>query len=428
MTLNTQAEQRGALWRTAIARRSGSAARGLTRLGPLIVALGVAKGLLDYLPSGLSANAMRYLLAIAGALAAGCLTALAGLVLDRRRRREESYESSPVPAMLSENAREALLDCQVVVDDPAAGLLTGWSHFIEEARIGVRPTAIGTAYGLKICLTIDSADGRPDCAALATTLWRLQLPDGGWAARTQTRIGRPEVTALVLGALSRSSGDMARLASAVRSFELTLDRDSDPEGMARTYVVSSALSGLLRFAPDSPRVTELRRSLISGAIRDPGPSSLLCWADELSGGQNHELIPSVPHTARAVIALARAARVHPADNSEQITVREALQWLVRNGGVEPQTEQIRRVLPDDQRESLTVRHFTAAWVAKALLCGEAENRAAEGEELLRRAIRRVWGEQDGGIWRWGNGQHPLWMTYQGLTAVRAHLLSTGTRP
>ena len=422
MALNSSTGRREASpEQTARAPRTESVLRRVLRLGPFVVAVGVGKVMLDYFPTP-SEETYRYLLALACAVAAGALTGLAGLALTRRQERAELLE----PALDGgyEQTQEALLRCRVVFEDPELGTLAGWPHFIEEADAGIRPTAIGTAYGLKISLALDPADGRLGFPALASTLWKLRLPDGGWAARTQTRTGRPEVTALVLGALSRCGGDPSRFADAVAAFEEMLDRDHDPVGMTRVYVVSAALAGLVRFAPESPRLPELRRELVAGAIRDPRYGNLLCWADELASGRRRPPVPSVPHTARAVVALSRAARVLEPSGPEEAAVKEGLRWLVRHGSLEPETEQIRRTLPDHHRESLTVRHFTAAWVARALLCDEAE----EHGELLRAAVGRGAAEQRDGVWEWANGEHPLWMTYQGVTTLRDHTLRAGRRP
>jgi hypothetical protein len=48
------------------------------------------------------------------------------------------------------------------------------------------------------------------------TLWRLQMPTGGWSARTQSTVGRPEVTAWVLSALLQAGRDEERVSTAVQ--------------------------------------------------------------------------------------------------------------------------------------------------------------------------------------------------------------------
>src|SRR5262249_21378839 len=150
----------------------------------------------------------------------------------------------------------------VEFNDPTLGPLTGWSHFRHESLSRTRPTAIATAYGLKLALTIDEKDGRLSRSALAETLWKLRREDGGWSARTQGPIGRPEVTALVLGALSSAGYDQDRLAEAGAGFEDSLSGENDPVGMVTTYVVSAAIRSLVLARPSSPRLPELRAILL----------------------------------------------------------------------------------------------------------------------------------------------------------------------
>jgi hypothetical protein len=411
--------------------RAFTVLRPLIRLGPFMIVLVVGKALLDYLPESLSGDAARYSVAGSGAIAAGSIVALTTSLIQRRTVDDEdpriSTETGECAAELLEMAQRELLGCCASVADPTLGVLVGWSHFVEEAREGIRPTAIGTAYGLKSCLLIDPAGGRPEYAALCETLWRLQLPDEGWAARTQSGVGRPEVTALVLGVLGRSSGNSDRLADAVSAFERILTEEADPVGMSRTYVAAASLCGLVRICPGSARLAELRRMLVTGATRDPKHENLLCWADQLADGRRSGLVPSIPHTARAIVALSRAARTRDPDGQAESTVKEGIRWLVSQGALARQTEQIRRTLDDRRYESVTVRHFTSALVARALMCPEArdvENRDA----LLIEAVREVWSSQHGGLWEWDNGEHPLWMTYQGLSVLHGYALHAGKRP
>jgi hypothetical protein len=430
-------EQRGAA-RPAPGGSLGRSGRGslavlrqLIRLGPFMIAIVVAKALIDYLPESLSGDVARYLTAGSTAIAAGALVAVTASAIQRRTSEEvdspPSIETGQRTAELLETAQRELLTCRASAQDPALGRLTGWPHFVEEARGGVRPTAIGTAYGLKSCLLTDPAGARVEYAALGETLWRLQLPDKGWAARTQSGVGRPEVTALVLGVLGRIGGDVGRLAEAIAAFERILTQAADPIGMSRTYVVSASIGGLVRVCPGSARLAELRRTLVAGATRDADQDNLLCWADLLADGRRSGLVPSIPHTARAIVALSRAARVQDSDGQAESTVKEGIRWLVGQGALARQTEQIRRTLDEHRRESLTVRHFTAAWVARALMCPEAYG-VVGGEVMLIEAIREIWSSQNGGVWEWDNGEHPLWMTYQGLSVLHGHALHTARRP
>lgn len=318
---------------------------------------------------------------------------------------------------LSASCSRALTDTVVEFNDPMLGTLTGWSHFLHESLNGTRPTAIGTAYGLKLTLIIDEKHGKLNRSALAETLWKLRRADGGWSARTQGRIGRAEVTALVLGALSSAGYDQNRIDEAGLTFEDSLSMDNDPVGMATTWVVSSAMRSLALTHPTSRRLPELRRMLLAGAIQDPDQGNLLCWSHHFSPKRNQILVPSVAHTAHAVVALARAAQVLGEDASSRSAVEQSIRWLASRPTLTNQAEQIRREVTDDHQESLIVHHFTAAWVAHAIMTVSPDY-LTETDTLLEKSIQHVWNSQRDGIWEWEDLDRPIWMSYQGIRALR----------
>jgi hypothetical protein len=308
------------------------------------------------------------------------------------------------------------------MDDPA-GRLVGWPHHRHEAVDGLRPTAFGTGYGLRLALLIGDRDTGLDVGALAETLWRIRLPDGGWAARTQSGVSRPEATALVLGALSSCGGDPARVAQAADAVEAALAPGADPVAAERTYIVTAAMRGLLRIRPQSVRLLELRGVLLAGAVKDPEADNLLCWSVKLAD-QPSPLVtrpPSTVHTAQAVVAMVRSGRARPLDPAAASAVEQAVRWLIRRGDLANSTEQIRRELAGIRPESLTVKHFTAAWVARALMAGDA-TALPGGREALEAAVRLVWASRAGALWQWERQDEPLWMTYQGLSVVRDYVL------
>lgn len=326
-------------------------------------------------------------------------------------------------ALVASNAcLQKLRDNLVKVDDPDLGSLVGWPHFINEPPAHRRPTAIGTAYGLKLALLLGGQDYWPDRSQLAETLWKLRRPDGGWAARTGTGVGRPEVSALVLGALSSIGFDAGHIADAGRALEETLPLD--PEAMDRTYVVGAVMRGLMRFRPASPRLAQLRAVLLAGAIRDPAHDNLLCWSARLRTGRGEVSRPSSAHTAQAVVALLRAGDVLGEDPQSRTTVDQAVRWLRARRDLGSQTEQIRRFVRDYWPwESLTIRHFTAAWVGRALLLVPPADPG--GTDLrLDTAVRQVWQAHHDGLWEWDDGERPLWMSYQGASVVRDYAMHT----
>ncbi|MFC1432339.1 hypothetical protein ACEZDB_16955 [Streptacidiphilus sp. N1-3] len=416
----------------------------LSRYGPLAAAYAVFQSLVGVLPDSLSGDAARYGLAGTAGLSAGALVLLSALLA--RSRAEQRNTAQPAPATgadrspgslapLLRGTTEALLRSRSTVDDPQQGRLTGWAHFIEESESGQRPTAIGTAYGLHTVLTLGGADGLLETSGLVDTLWRLRLPDGGWAARTGTGVGRPEVTALVLGALSRVGADSAGIADGVAALERMTAPGEDPEGLSRTYVVTAVMRGLLRAMPRSPLLGRLRTELVAGAVPDPEHGGLLCWGHSLRTGtsSHYQSLPSPAHTAHAVLALSRTARVLGEEGRSRHALDQAVAWLVENDRFTPQTEHLRRpaMPPAVGVDHAMISHFTAAWVAKALMSAGPEavrgtpDLAGPLRSRLEQAVAEVYAQQRDGVWEWRNDREaqPLWMTYQGLAVLQAWALN-----
>jgi hypothetical protein len=321
------------------------------------------------------------------------------------------------------------------LDDPERGRLTGWPHALDEQTRPVRPTPTGTAYGLHAVLELSAPDGRVSVSDLTRTLWRLRLRDGGWAARSQGTRPRPEVTALALGALARAGADPERVAAEASRCAAAFTAELEPSGFGRTHVVTTVLRGLLRTAPHAPDVARLRDELVDRTITDPAREHRRCWGATLRGPATR---PSPVHTAQAVVALDRTARVLDEDANIRAAREDGVRWLLSC----PQPlheacvdltntqEEVRRPHPVDswRQEVLFVRHFTAAWMVRALLTPGAwrvavdDGREEQWHALLASAVGSVWSQQDDGIWNWDGHDlgRPLWMTYQGLSALRAH--------
>jgi hypothetical protein len=317
-----------------------------------------------------------------------------------------------------------LRDSLVTVDDLERGPLSGWPHFYDEDEDHRRPTAIGTAYGFKLSMVIGERCHDLDQAALMETMWKLRREDGGWAARTGVGIGRPEVSALVLGALATAGCRRPGLAEAATEFELGLVPSQDPVAMERTYIVCSVIRGLVRINPHSALLPRLRSALLAGAIKDQAQENLTCWSDRMPAHRGQDLTPSTPHTAQAVVALARVGQMIGDDQPTRAAVDGATRWLISRRDLGDQTEQIRRFVADDRQwDPLTVRHFTAAWVARALLLAPpVESPGADA--LLTDAIRGIWGNYRDGYWEWEGRERPLWMAYQSACVLRDFALRT----
>lgn len=388
----------------------------------------VAVGVVRAAPSG----------EVAGTAAGGCLIAthIADLVDQipevSAALRQSAYAAPQLASAvraghqnalsISQSCWRMLQESLVQVDDPEVGRLIGWPHFFNEPAAHRRPTAFGTAYGLKLSMVLGGYDYGLDRSQLAATLWKLRRNDGGWAARSGAGVSRPEVSALVLGALASGGFDEAMLDSASRALGEALTPGRDPVAFQRTYVVSAVLRGLLRYRPASGRLAEFRSALLSGAIQDPRHDNLLCWSRRLGTEESDTAPPSVAHTAQAVVALGRAGQVLGADSRTREVIEQSVRWLRAQRNLSNQTEQIRRYVGDNLPwDTLTVRHFTAAWVARALLLVAADTPTGP-DDPLDEAMRQVQLAYRVGFWEWDDGERPLWMTYQAASVLRDYAL------
>lgn len=288
----------------------------------------------------------------------------------------------------------------------------GWSQYLSD---DVPPTAIGTSYGLRTVIALDLRSSVINCGRIVKSLLVLQKPGGGWAASTQRGIGRPEVTAWVLGAAFRAGLDEQTLTALVQVLE-NLVKTDDQIALNRTTVVSSIVTTLADVAPTSPALTELSASLARGASIIGGDGTPVSWGEALQGGAKG----SVPHTARAVVALKKAARVLPRGSHLDSAANAGISWLVAEDRTLANIdEQLRRHVGDGDVDAIFIGHFTSAWTARAIMT--AEDPYAHGL-ALRRALQAVLELQQQGVWKWHDDSKPIWMTYQGINAVREYTL------
>ncbi|MEW9549519.1 hypothetical protein [Nonomuraea sp. NPDC050783] len=371
--------------------------------------------LLDHLSeSWFKVDVLRYLLAL---LAAGVvwlglalvrrLPSVAGLlaespVIGPAAGSGTRAEPGPTVLALAEGAKQQVLDAVTGhLDHPA---LRGWGQFLGD---GAPPSATGTSYGLRLVLALDLRDPRLDRAMLVRTLLALQCEAGGWASTSQRGVARPEVTAWALGAACRAGlerDERVRLTALLEDVT-----KKDVSGLNKTTVVTTVLSTLTEVPPSAALVAELADLLITRLGRR---DERVGWGETLSERQ----VPSLAHTARAVVALRRAAGVLPHHARLDEVIRAGVGWLVTADDLSNGRERLRRQ-EGMQHETLTIDHFTAAWVAKALLiCGDPDPVA------LRRAVAAVLAQQENGIWQWEQGPRPIWMTYQGLSVIRDYAM------
>ncbi|WP_309062521.1 hypothetical protein [Streptomyces sp.] len=419
-------------------------------LGCAAAGYGVFQFLFQVLPDSLDGEAAKYLISSVSGLATALAAWLAAALVRARTAGPARPAAAPAPVAhplpgplprVFASACDTLVDQVSVVDDPDRGRLTGWSHSLGES-IPSRPTSVGTAYGLQAMLDLGMTDGRLGPGELVDTLWRLRLPGGGWSARSQGALARPEVTALVLGALARAGVSPERLAPEADRCTAAFTRELDRPGRESTHVLTTVLRGLLRAAPRSDALPALREALVDGALSDPGRDRLRCWGYRLDPPYGP---PSPLHTAQAVVALERAGRVLGESAAVRAAREDGVRWLLSCPDaphhacldLENLREEVRRPRPDDpaRHEVLNVRHFTASWIVRALLSrGALEVARQDGledtwRELVDGAVAAVWAGQQDGIWCWGRGdstelRRPMWMTYQGLSALRTYAVWT----
>jgi len=282
----------------------------------------------------------------------------------------------------------------------------GWSQFYDEK---VPPSAIGSSYGLRIAMALDVRDLKIDRHRVIQSILAMQRPGGGWSASNQREVGRPEVTAWVLGALAPAGLSAEERARLVETLEKLLDDKTDPVGMASTCVVATAVSALALFSPGSSRLPDLADRLADGPVG--GTRERPRWSATLRAPVGTE---SVPHTARAIVALHRAAEVLSNGRDLKQLAGAAAGWLCESTDLAVQSEQIRRT-HNGESDVLVVNHFTPAWVARALML---EGQDPLRSEPLRDAVGAVVERQERGVWKWVDHREPVWMAYQGVSVLR----------
>lgn len=123
---------------------------------------------------------------------------------------------------------------------------------------------------------------------------------------------------------------------------------------------------------------------------------------------------SVPHTARAIVALHRAAAALPDRRDLRQLAGAAAEWLCEDVQLDLRSEQIRRT-HNGESDVLVVNHFTPAWVARALML---EGQDPLTSEPLKEAVGAVVECQERGVWKWVDHREPIWMAYQGVSVLR----------
>ncbi|MEV6445214.1 helix-turn-helix domain-containing protein [Amycolatopsis sp. NPDC051716] len=290
------------------------------------------------------------------------------------------------------------------------GRAVGWRHNLQKRG---KQTTLATAYGISAMVVL----GEPyiDLHAVVQDLYAKRT-EYGWQGRSEGR--RPEVTAAVVDALSQTS----TVLSAEEGLE-SLESSLDDYSRTRPFLLSAALRTSVRLAPDAPLTRGLTDDLLAARLDFDG---VPLWGEK----KEPRLVapePSTAHTARAVVALRALLRT----GDDRADVRDAVEigtkWLLdRNHPDDGIMEDLALPQPGGRDAvRVNIKHFTSAWVVQAL---------AEAPQVpavrLSRALSSLWERYEAGVglWAWGSGDLPIWMTLDAVTALRSAALVFAAPP
>jgi hypothetical protein len=316
--------------------------------------------------------------------------------------------SAPTLMQMFQGVAAALRHC---LSTDADGRPTGWSP---DLRVPGDATATSTAFGIRTMLLLE--DGlAADLIPVADSLRKMAFSAGGYAGREQY-VARPEATAAVVNALRR--------VAATEDFDAhkaQMERDLGDFEKCRPFILATMLETSLLLDPGTVLVETLVDSLL--AARRPY-GDLLLWPEKAEPFRSAPA-PSVAHTARAVRVLASVQAVRPAGHVRE-TLEQAVPWLMEQRDLHNAYEVIERQL-NDRLEAVHVRHFTSAWVVKALVSAGVPT----SHPAVSSAVAQIWDSYDGtaaGLWAWDNGDQPIWMTFDAIEALRLASLAVPARP
>ena len=104
---------------------------------------------------------------------------------------------------------------------------------------------------------------------------------------------------------------------------------------------------------------------------------------------------------------------------------QAAGWLAAQQDLSNASEIIDRQVAG-RAEQVYVRHFTAAWVVKALVSVGLP----ASHPSVSKAVARIWADysHDAALWSWRNGDLPVWMTLDAVDALQSAALATTIQP
>ncbi|MEJ2889277.1 helix-turn-helix domain-containing protein [Actinomycetospora aeridis] len=293
----------------------------------------------------------------------------------------------------------AIVD-NLVVD--GNGSPQGWTRDFRR-DLGVTP--LSSAYAIKTLALIDAPYVDPH--ALGTWLHGAQERGGGWTSRGSGP--RPEATAVVIDALSHIGGPKPL----GPSLDVLESLTSGP-ARANTFILTSVLEVLARMRPDSAFTRRTVRDLL--ALRQ-AEGTLGVWPEKTSGAVGGRPRPSAAHTARAVIALRILRATGAATDADEVdeAVAAGTQWLLSGSHDDVIRENLEPKDEHGRVRDLEIRHFTPALVARALCL--VEDPPWPRIQVL---LDSLWSFYDAGLglFVWPNGDVPIWLQYDAVTATR----------
>ncbi|MEV6825376.1 helix-turn-helix domain-containing protein [Amycolatopsis sp. NPDC051102] len=290
------------------------------------------------------------------------------------------------------------------------GKAVGWRHNLQQNG---EHTTLATAYGISAMVVV----GEPyiDLHTVVDDLY-AKRSKYGWQGRSAGK--RPEVTSAVVDALLQASTVLSAEEGLTR-----LESSLDDYSRTRPFLLATALRTSVRLGPDAPLTRRLADDLLAARLDFRG---VPLWGEKNEPGL---VAPeaSTAHTARAVVALRDLLRA----GEERADVREAVEvgtnWLIeRTHPDDGIMEDLALPQPGGREDvRVNIKHFTSAWVVQAL---------AEAPQVprgrLSRALSSLWERYEAGLglWAWGSGDLPIWMTLDAVTALRAAALAFAAPP
>jgi hypothetical protein len=315
--------------------------------------------------------------------------------------------SAPTLLQTFRNVAAALRGCLV---RDADGRPTGWPRDLRD--VPGEATKTSTAYGIKTMLLLE--DGlAADLVPVPGSLREMVFPAGDGS--TEQSKPRPETIAATLSAL--------RGIAATEDFDpyvTQMEKGLGDFEKYRPFILTMMLETSLSIEPGTRLVEILVESLL--ATRRPYGDVLL-WPEKAEP----LLIapaPSVAHTARAVRVLVGVQAIQPSSQVQE-ALEQAVAWLIEQRDLHNAYEVTERPV-NGGLELVHIRHFTAAWVVKALVSAGVP----AAHPSVSNAVAEIWSSYGGdtaAVWAWDNGDLPIWMTFDAIEALRLANLAVSAR-